>query len=100
VERREWVKWLAADARIVVRTEGRPVERYAIRLEGWDGTAWQTVHLFDNAHGQHDSHRYRRDQKLAAEPLPARTVPEAIPLAVRLLSAEWESIMERWKQDR
>jgi hypothetical protein len=58
VERREWVKWLAADVRIVVDTVGRPIERYAIRLELWDAASWRTVHLFDNAHGQHDSHRY------------------------------------------
>src|SRR4051794_28911251 len=76
--------------RIVAETRGRPVERYAIRLEIWDGAAWRTVHLFDNAHGQHDAHRYRGDEKLPAESVPVRTVAEAIPMALRLLSEEWE----------
>jgi hypothetical protein len=98
VEERDWLQWLAADVRIAVHTTGRPVERYVIRLEVLDSGAWQTVHLFDNAHGQHDSHRYRSTEKQPAEPLPARTVADAIPTALRLLTADWERIIERWRQ--
>jgi len=37
-----------------------------LRIEG----KWQTIRLFDNAHGDHDMHRYTGSEKQPAERLP------------------------------
>lgn len=54
---------LADDARILVEFEGRPLERYAIMLQLLIEGKWQTIRLFDNAHGDHDMHRYTECEK-------------------------------------
>jgi hypothetical protein len=97
VERRTWIKWLSGTVRIVVETEGRPVERYAVRLELLTPTGWQTIYLFDNAHGQHDEHRYAGTNKLAAGQFMVGTVEEVLPAAIELLSTDHGRIIEDWR---
>lgn len=73
------------------------MERYAIRLELATAGGWQTVHLFDNAHGQHDEHRYASTTKLAPRAFTVGSVEEVVPAAINLLSTDFERIIEDWR---
>jgi hypothetical protein len=98
VEARQWIKPLNAGARIAVETEGRPIVRYVVRLEVAHESDWQTIHLFDNAHGRHDEHRYADGVKLAATEFMAGTVEKVLPSAIELLSARFQRIIEDWRK--
>lgn len=88
---------LAANARVLVELDGRPLERYAIMLQLRVGGAWQTVRLLDNAHGDHDMHRYTGAEKQSAERFAEGTTSEVAPMAIRYLIDHWEAIAESWK---
>jgi hypothetical protein len=92
-----FIRWLSADARILVDLEGRPMERYAamlqLRIEG----KWQTIRLLDNAHGDHDMHRYTGSEKQPAERFSEGSANEVAPKAIRYLIDHWEAIAESWK---
>jgi len=51
-----------------------------LRMEG----GWQTIRLLDNAHGDHDMHRYTGHAK------------EVAPKAILYLIDHWEAIAESW----
>ena len=68
--------------------------------EIWDGARWRTVHLFDKARGNHESHRYRGDKKLLAESTTARGVRRGDSSGAVLLSGERERIIEKWRHDQ
>jgi hypothetical protein len=76
-----FVRPLAADARILVELEGRPLERYAVMLQLRIEGRWQTVRLIDNAHGDHDMHRYTGSEKQAAERFAEGAVNGVVPMA-------------------
>ena len=88
---------LSADARILVHLEGRPMERYAVMLQLRIEGKWQTIRLLDNAHGDHDMHRYTGSRKQPAERFAEGTVSEVAPEAIRYLIDHWEAIAESWK---
>jgi len=89
---------LASDARVLVETdEGRPFERYAVMLQVRAGEGWTTILLFDNAHGQHDLHRYTGSEKQPAVRFLEGTPQEVVPAAVRHLVDRWEAIVRTWK---
>lgn len=52
-----FIRPLAADARVLVELDGRPLERYAATLQLRVEGDWQTIRLLDNAHGDHDMPR-------------------------------------------
>lgn len=58
-----FVRPLAADARVLVELEGRPLRKYAVMLQLRIEGRWQTIRLLDNAHGEHDTHRYTGAEK-------------------------------------
>ena len=58
---------------------------------------WQTIRLIDNAHGDHDLHRYTGSEKQPAERFAEGTVNEVAPMAIRYLIDHWEAIAEAWK---
>jgi len=92
-----FIRWLSADARILVDLEGRPMERYAVMLQLRIEGKWQTIRLLDNAHGDHDMHRYTGSEKQPAERFSEGAVNEVVPQAIRYLIDHWEAIAESWK---
>ena len=77
-----FIRPLAADARVLVELEGRPLERYAVMLQLRIEDRWQTIRLLDNAHGNHDMHRYTGPEKQPAERFAEGTVNDV---------AQWQS---------
>jgi hypothetical protein len=92
-----FVRPLAADARVLVELEGRPLAKYAVMLQLRIEGRWQTIRLLDNAHGVHDMHRYTGAEKQPAERFGEGSVNEVAPMAIRYLVNHWEAIAESWK---
>lgn len=92
-----FIRPLAADARILAELEGRPLDRYAVMLQLRIEGCWQTIRLLDNAHGDHDMHRYTGAEKKSAERFAEGAVNEVAPMAIRYLLDHWEAIAESWK---
>lgn len=92
-----FIRPLAADARVLVELEGRPLERYVVMLQLRIGGRWQTIRLLDNAHGNHDMHRYTGAEKQPAERFAEGLANEVAPMAIRYLIDHWETIAESWK---
>lgn len=92
-----FVRPLAADARVLVDLEGRPVVKYAVMLQLRIEGRWQTIRLLDNAHGDHDMHRYTGAEKQPAERFAEGSANEVAPIAIRYLIDHWEAIAESWK---
>ena len=92
-----FMKTLAGDARVLVELEGRPLERYAVMLQVRIEGRRQTIRLLDNAHGDHDMHRYAGSETQPAERFAEGSVNELAPMAIRHLVEHWEVIAEAWK---
>jgi hypothetical protein len=92
-----FIRPLAKDARVLVELEGRPLERYAIMLQLRIEGRWQTIRLLDNAHGDHDMHRYTDSEKQPAERFAEGQANKVAPKAIRYLIDHWEAIAESWK---
>jgi len=58
---------------------------------------WQTIRLLDNAHGDHDMHRYTEAERQPAERFSEGAANEVAPEAIRYLIDHWEAIAESWK---
>ena len=92
-----FTRGLAENARILVEFEGRPLARYAIMLQLLIDGRWQTIRLFDNAHGDHDMHRYTGSEKQPAERFAEGAVNEIAPQAIDYLIEHWEAIADSWR---
>jgi hypothetical protein len=92
-----FIRPLSADARILIHLEGRPMNSYAVMLQLQIEGQWQTIRLFDNAHGDHDMHRYTGSEKQPAEPFSEGAPSKVAPEAIRHLIDHWEAIAESWK---
>lgn len=92
-----FIRRLSADARILVDLEGRPMQGYAVMLQLRIEGRWQTIRLLDNAHGDHDMHRYTGLEKQPAERFSEGSANEVVPKAIRYLIDHWEAIAESWK---
>ncbi|HWM64432.1 MAG TPA: hypothetical protein VNP96_10645 [Solirubrobacterales bacterium] len=92
-----FIRPLSTDARVLVELKGRPLEQYAVMLQLRKEGLWQTIRLLDNAHGDHDMHRYTGAEKQPAERFAEGTVNEVAPMAIRYLIHHWEAIAESWK---
>jgi hypothetical protein len=88
---------VADGVRVHVVFEGRPLEHYAIMLQLRIEGRWQTIRLLDNAHGDHDMHRYTGTVKQPAERFAEGPVNEVAPQAIAYLVKHWKSIAESWK---
>lgn len=92
-----FVRPLAENARVLVEWEGSPIQRYAVMLQlNIEGT-WQTIHLLDNAHGQHDVHRYTGSEKQSAERFADGSAREVMPQAIAYLISNWKGIARSWE---
>ncbi len=73
------------------------MKAYAVMLQIRIDDRWQTIRLIDNAHGEHDMHRYTGSEKLAAERFADGYVREVVPMAIRYLITNWEAIAREWQ---
>jgi hypothetical protein len=73
------------------------MERYAVMLQLRIEGKWQTIRLLDNAHGEHDMHRYTGLEKQPAERFSEGSAKEVAPQAIGYLTDHWEAIVESWK---
>lgn len=77
-----FVRPLSDDARVLVDLDGRPLKRYAVMLQLRIEGRWQTIRLLDNAHGDHDMHRYTH---------PRSSPPSGSLRARSTRSCQWQS---------
>jgi hypothetical protein len=90
---------LDVDVRVHVEREGRPLRQYAVMLQVMRDGHWATIRLYDNAHGQHEMHRYRLNEKQPAETFHHGEPREACPAAILELKDQWQAIVEGWERD-
>ncbi len=86
-----------ADARILVRTGGRPMHEYAVMLQLLLGESWHTIRLIDNHLGEHHVHRYDGSHKRAPGERFASGEPRTVlPQAIRHLFTTADAAIESW----
>jgi transposase len=91
-----FTRGLADGARILGEFEGRPLQRYGSCSSSKSrGVSKQFV--FDNAHGDHDMHRYTGSEKQPAERFAEGAVNEIAPQAIDYLIDHWEAIADSWR---
>lgn len=87
-----------SDLRICALYRNRPHFEYAVMLQIPVGDRWQTIHLFDNAHGENEMHRYTGTEKQPAEPFAVDRFPQtAMPAAIEYLKKNWREVLATWK---
>jgi hypothetical protein len=87
-----------ADARILLRTGGRPVGAYAVLLQLEVGGRWTTIRLIDNHLDEHHMHRYDGPSKRQpGERFAIGKINEVLPKAIEHLAAAANSIIDSWK---
>ena len=94
-------KELGAVAQMVTRfvTEHGAVSRYSVTLLAWRSGRWTTVRVFDNAHGEHEMHRYTQDgSKQPGEPFHHGSASEAMSAARLWVMEGWEAMVEAWRR--
>ena len=92
-----WTQPLTDGVRIYVEVHGRPLRRYVATLQVRFHGGWQTIFLFDNAHGNHDVHGYTGHRKQPDERFEEGDPREVLPKAIAFLVSHWEAILETWK---
>jgi hypothetical protein len=85
--------------KVRLRTEGGTLVEYALALTFRLGDVWRTVRVFDNAHGDHEMHRYTRSgEKRAAERFHEGTASEAANAAKLWIVEGWEEMVDAWRR--
>lgn len=92
--------YLDTDVRVHVEREGQPLDKYAVMLQVDEDGEWATIRLYDNAHGNHDMHRYRGGNKQPAETFHYGTSRDACPAAILELKAHWQAIVEGHEREK
>jgi hypothetical protein len=86
------------DARVLVRTGGRPATVYAVLLQLRVRGRWTTIRLIDNHLDEHHMHRYDGSNKLQpGESFADGRIEEVLPKAIKHLVGSANSIIESWK---
>lgn len=89
---------LSRDAVMVVefRVVATEVVRYSVLLLVRHNGVLRPVRLFDNAHGDHDMHRYIGSEKQSAEPAHPGSAGEAMRDATARIEDGYEEMIESW----
>jgi hypothetical protein len=87
-----------ADARVVVRIGGRPVNTYAVLLQFEADGRWTTIRLIDNHLDEHHMHRYDGPSKRQpGERFAVGKIDEVLPKAIEHLVEKANLIIDSWK---
>jgi hypothetical protein len=92
---------LSVEAAIDVHfvTDRSGVTDYAIVLLVREDGAWVAVRVYDNAHGNHDMHRYNRDGvKQAAETFHHGSAGEAMRSVLEAVRGGYSEMIESWRR--
>lgn len=90
----EHIRVLGVDVDVLVRIEvaGGRLARYSVVLRH----RGRAVRSFDNAHGQHDMHRYdEQGRRLPAEKFSEGTVQDGLDAALAYVQESWQRIIEQ-----
>jgi hypothetical protein len=93
--------WLDPEAAIEVRfvTRRSEVTGYAIVLLAFEQDELRAVRVYDNAHENHDMHRYNREGvKQAAETFHRGSAGEAMRSAIEAVRSGYREMIESWRQ--
>lgn len=86
------------DARVLVRTGGRPATAYAVLLQLEVYGQWTTIRLIDNHLDEHHMHRYGGSSKRQpGERFADGKIEEVLPKAIAHLVGVANSIIDSWK---
>lgn len=99
--RHRWTDSLENEGRILVRWETEQiVVAFAVMLLATADGEWRTVVLFDCTHGdRNDRHRYSYDGIKGPAVIFHHGAPsEAMNYAIRLIRADHERMIERWRR--
>jgi hypothetical protein len=91
---------LDVDAQLTVMFTALPgegVERYSVVLAAESGGEWQAVRVWDNAHGQHDMHRYSGSTKEDAVVAHHASPTEAMRDAIAQAKSAYRRMIDAWK---
>lgn len=100
-EEREFFVAVSVDVRVRARLRNRPPTQYAISLEAHseETGSFETIRLFDNAHGAHEMHRFRPGTgKMPGEIFFHGNTNAAIPAAIDLLKRDWQEIVVAYRR--
>lgn len=100
-DQRQWRIELARDVAIVARRSAGRDFGYSVVLVARRGHHWETVRVFDNAHGvrEHHEHRYLGAERQA--PIVSYG-PEHLAMAeaIATLGRSWADIVGEWDRSR
>ncbi len=81
------------------RTQRRDVVDYAVTLMRFESGVWETIRLYDGAHGVNEMHRYtRRGGKQPGVIFHDGTLGEGMRAAVHDVRGGWAEIIEGWRR--
>lgn len=81
------------------RTQRRDVVDYAVTLIVFESGVWETVRVYDGAHGINELHRYTRSSgKQAGTVFHAGTLSEGLVAAQLEVKRGWAEMIEGWRR--
>ena len=81
------------------RTRRREVVDYAVALLALKSDGWETIRVYDGAHGVNDMHRYTRSGgKQPPVVFHEGTLGEGMRAAVRDVRDGWAEMIEGWRR--
>ena len=92
--------WLGEVRRAVRwRTQRRDVVDYAVTLVAFESGRWQTIRVFDGAHGVNEMHRYTRSGgKQPGIVFHDGTLGEGLLAAQLEVKRGWAEMIEGWRR--
>jgi hypothetical protein len=88
---------VAVEVRFLTRRS--EVIDYAIVLLSYEHDELRAVRVYDNAHGNHDMHRYNREGvKQAAETFHQGSAGEAMRSAIEAVRSGYREMIESWRR--
>ncbi|HKF82935.1 MAG TPA: hypothetical protein VKB23_08255 [Solirubrobacterales bacterium] len=90
---------LGAEMRVEFTTERREVTDYAVVLLLTHGASFETIRVFDGAHGHNEMHRYTASGgKQPGEPFHAGTLGEGMRAAIAEVKHGYGEMIEGWRR--
>jgi hypothetical protein len=81
------------------RTQRRDVVDYAVALIVFESGVWETIRVYDGAHGINELHRYTRSRgKQVGTVFHAGTLAEGLAAAQLEIKRGWAEMIEGWRR--